>query len=82
MPRLKKIISSCSKVFISNCLFRYYPYLWGKCKELQRRSIFSQVFSLSAVVTIKVSDNGLPVKIYYKNGLKIYQDDGSATDGE
>ena len=33
--RLKKIISSCSKVFISNSLCPYYHYLWNKCKDLQ-----------------------------------------------
>ena len=36
---LKKIITSCSKVFISNLLCPYYHYLWGKCKELQQRGI-------------------------------------------
>ena len=35
MIRLKKIISSGSKVSISNSLCPYYCYLWGKCKELQ-----------------------------------------------
>ena len=76
--RLKKIISSRSKVFISNSLCPYYRYLWGKCKELQRRGIFSQVFCLGAVVTIKVSENGPLVKIYHENDLKIYQSDGNA----
>ena len=32
---LKKIISSLSKIFISNLLCPYYHYLWGKCKDLQ-----------------------------------------------
>ena len=76
--QLKKIISSRSKVFISNSLCPYYRYLWGKYKELQRRGIFSQVFCLGAVVTIKVSENGPLVKIYYENDLKIYQSDGNA----
>ena len=31
---LKKIISSRSTVFLSNSLIPYYPYLWGKCKDL------------------------------------------------
>ena len=35
MLRLKKIISFCSKVFISDLLCPYYHYLWGKCKDLQ-----------------------------------------------
>ena len=65
--RLKKIISSRSKDFISNLLCLYYGYLWGKCKDLQQRGIFNQVFCLGAVVTIKVSENGLLVKICHEN---------------
>ena len=80
--RLKKIINSRSKVFISNSLCPYYRYFWGKCKELQRRGIFSQVFCLGAVVTIKVSENGPLVKIYHENDLKIYQSDGNASASE
>ena len=80
--RLKKIISSRSKAFISNSLCPYYRYLWGKCKNLQRRGIFNQVFFLAAVATIKVSKNGPLVKIYHENGLKIYQCDGNASDSE
>ena len=37
--RLRKIIISRSKVFISNSLCPYYRYLLGKCKDLQRRDI-------------------------------------------
>ena len=48
--RLKKIISSRSKVFISNSLCPYYRFLWDKCKELQRRGIFSQVFFLAQLL--------------------------------
>ena len=61
--RLKKVISSHSKVFISNSLCPYYRYLWGKCKNLQRRGIFNQILCLGAVVTIKVRENGPLVKI-------------------
>ena len=82
MLRLKKIKSSGSKVFISNSLSPYYRYLRGKCKDLQRRGIFNQIFCLGAVVTIKVSKNGPPVKIYHKNDLKIYLGDGNASDSE
>ena len=73
--RLKKITSSCSKVFISNSQCSYYRYLWGKCKYLQQRGIFNQVFCLGAVVTIKFSEDGPLVKIYHENDLKIYQSD-------
>ena len=82
MLQLKKIISSHSKVFVSNLLCPYYHYLWGKCKDLQQRGIFNQVFCLGAVVTIKVSKNGPLVKIYNENDLKIYQSDGNASDSE
>ena len=78
--RLKKIISSRSKVFISNSLYPYYRYLWVKCKDLQRRGIFNRFFCLGSVVTIKVSENGPLVKIYHENDLKIYQSDGNASD--
>ena len=71
MLQLKKIISSRSKVFISNSQCPYYRYLWGKCKDLQRRGIFNHVLCLGAVVTIKVSENGPPVKIYNENDLKF-----------
>ena len=80
--RLKKIISSRSKVFISNSLYPYYRYLWVKCKDLQRRGIFNRFFCLGSVVTIKVSENGPLVKIYHENDLKIYQSDGNASDSE
>ena len=82
MLRLKKIISSRSKFFISDSLCPYYRYLWGKCKDLQRRGFLNQVFCLGAVATIKVSENGPLVKIYHENDLKIYQSDGNASDSE
>ena len=90
MLRLKKIISSRRKVFISNSLCHYYRYspkdkickFKGKCKNLQRRGIFDQVFCLGAVVTMKVSENGPLVKTYHENDLKIYQGDGYVSDIE
>ena len=42
--RLEEIISSRSRVFISNSMCPYYRYLWGKCKYLQGRGIFNQFF--------------------------------------
>ena len=79
---LKKIVSSGSKVFISNSLCPYYRYLWGKCKDLQWRGIFNQVFCLGAVVNKKVSENGPPVKIYHETDLKVYHSDDNASDSE
>ena len=37
MLRLKKNISSKSEVYINNSLCPHYRFLWGKCKELQRK---------------------------------------------
>ena len=82
MLRLKKIIRFRNKVYISNSLCPYYHYLWGKGNDLQRRSVFNQVFSLGAAVTIKVRENGPTVKIYHQKDLKVYQGDGNASDGE
>ena len=42
--RLEEIISSRSRVFISNSMCPYYRYLWDKCKYLQGRGIFNQFF--------------------------------------
>ena len=69
MLRLKRIIGFHSKVF-------------GKCKGLQRIGVINQVFCLGADVTIKVSQNGPPVKIHHENDLKVYQGEGNASDSE
>ena len=53
MLRLKKSINSCSNIYITNSLCPYYRLLWGKCKDLQRKGLISQVFCLGAVVTLK-----------------------------
>ena len=82
MLRLKKIISSRSKIFNFNLLYPYYRYLWCKYKDFERRDIFNQVFCLGAVIMIKVSENEPPVKIFHENDFKVYQGDGNAIDGE
>ena len=38
------------KVFVSVSLCPYYRYIWGKCKDLQRRGKIYQVFCLVAVL--------------------------------
>ena len=53
MLHLKKSLNSCSNVYIMNSLCPYYHFLWGKCKDLQRKGLINQVFCLGAVVTIK-----------------------------
>ena len=73
MLRLKKSISSCSNVFVTNFLCLYYGFLWGKCKDLQKKGLVNQFFCLGAVATTKVRENGLPIKILHENDLLVYQ---------
>ena len=47
MLQRKKDISQKSKVFVSHSLCPYYRFLWGKCKELQRKGRINQVFFVS-----------------------------------
>ena len=63
----KKSISSKSKVYISHLLCPYYRYIWGKCKDLQRKGKVSQVFCLGVIVTIRVTENGLYLGRIEKN---------------
>ena len=82
MLQLEKITSSPSKVFISNLMCPYYRCICSKCKDLEQKCIVNQVFCLGAVVTIKPSENGTPVKIYHENDLKVYQGNINVSDGE
>ena len=52
MLRIKKNISSKSKVYITNSLCPYYRFLWAKCKELQKKGKVQQIFGLGTVVII------------------------------
>ena len=61
-----------------NSLYPYYCFPWGKCKDLQRMDLIKQVFCLGAVVTIKVRENGFPIKIFYENDLLVYQEIATA----
>ena len=74
MLHSRKSISSKSKVYISHSLCPYYRYIWGKCKDLQRKGKLSQVFCLGAVVTIRVTENGLPLKILHEKDLMAIQE--------
>ena len=60
MLRSKKSISWKSKIYINHLLCPYYRYIWGKCKDLQRKGKVNQVFCLGAVVTIRVTENAAP----------------------
>ena len=44
MLQRKKDINQKSKVFVSHSQCPYYRFLWGKCKELQRKGRINQVF--------------------------------------
>ena len=74
MLRLKRSINSRSNVYIANSLCLYYRFLRGKCKDLQRKGLINQAFCLGAVVTIKVRENGPPIKIFHESDLLVYQD--------
>ena len=74
MLHFKKSINLCSNIYITNSLCPYYWFLWGKCKDLQRKGLINQVFCLGAVVTIKVRENGPPIKIFHENDLLVYQE--------
>ena len=69
MLHLKKSITSKSKVYINNLLCPYYCFLWGKCKELQRKGKVNQVFCLGADVTVRVTENGPPMKCFHEQDL-------------
>ena len=69
----KKDINSKNKVFVTNSLCPYYCFLWGKCKDLQRKGRISQVFCLGAVVTIRVTENSPAIKILHERDLMVYQ---------
>ena len=44
MLQRKKDINQKSKVFVSHSLCPCYRFLWGKCKDLQRKGRINQVF--------------------------------------
>ena len=74
MLRHKKDIIKKSKVFVSHSLCLYYRFLWGKCKELQRKGRVNQVFCLGAVVTIRITENSLAIKVLHEKGLAVCQE--------
>ena len=51
------------KVFIC-FLCLYYWYIWGKCKDLQRRGKIYQVFCLGSTIAIKVTTHSSAMKIF------------------
>ena len=74
MLQWKKDINSKNKVFVTHSLCPYYCFLWGKCKDLQRKDRISQVFCLGAVVIIRVSENSPVIKILHERDPMVYQE--------
>ena len=74
MLQQKKDINSKNKVFVTHSLCPYYCFLWGKCKDLQRKGRISQVFCLVAVVTIGITENSLAMMILHERDLMVYQE--------
>ena len=66
--------NSKNMVFVTHSLYPYYCFLWGKCKDLQRKGRISQVFCLGAVVTIRVTENSPAIKILHERDLMVYQE--------
>ena len=64
-----------SKVFMSVSLCPYYRFIWGKCKDLQRRGKIHQVFCLGATVPVKLSESGNPLKIYHVADIPNFNDE-------
>ena len=53
------------KVFVSVSLCPYYRYIWGKCKDLQRRGKIYQVFYLGGTIVVKVTERSSGRKIFH-----------------
>ena len=62
-----------NKVYVNPSVFPYYRYLWGRCKDLQRRKMIHHVFCLGSVVAIKLTDQSLPLKIYHDSDIPYSQ---------
>ena len=67
-----------NKVYVNPSLCPYYRYLWGRCKDLQRRKMMHHVFCLGSVVAIKLTDQSLPLKIYHDSDIPYSQSDSIA----
>ena len=67
-----------NKLYVKPSLCPCYRYLWGRCKELQRRKMIRHVFCLGRVVAIKLSEQTLPLKIYHEYYIPYSQSDSIA----
>ena len=73
MLQRKKDVNQKIKVFVSHSLCPYYRFVWGKCKELQRKVLINQVFCLEAVVTVRITENSPAIKILHEKDLLVCQ---------
>ena len=73
MLQRKKYTNSKNKVFVTHSLCPYYCFLWGKCKDLQRKGRISQAFCFGAAVTIRVTENSPAIQILHERDLMVYQ---------
>ena len=70
----KKIISSKDfshlnvhgNVFVSVSLCPYYRYIWGKCKDLQRRGKIYQVFCRGGTIAVQVIERKSAREIFHE----------------
>ena len=67
-----------NKVYVKPSLCPYYRYIWGRCKDLQRRKMIHHVFCLGSVVAIKLTDQSLPLKTYHDSDIPYSQSDSTA----
>ena len=68
-------INISSKIFLYVSLCPYYRFIWGKCKDLQRRGKIYQVFCLGRTVSVKLSESGNPLKISHVTDIPTFYDD-------
>ena len=74
MLQRKKDINQKNKVFVSHLLCPYYWFLWGKCKEMQRKGRINQLFCLGGVVTVRMTENSPAIKILQEKDLLVCQE--------
>ena len=74
MLQRKKDINQKNKLFVSHLLCPYYWFLWGKCKEMQRKGRINQLFCLGGVVTVRMTENSPAIKILQEKDLLVCQE--------
>ena len=62
---------------VSLCL--YYQFIWGKCKDLQRRGRIHQLLCLGGTVSVKLSESRNPVKNCHVTHVPTFNDEDEQT---